>query len=62
MIALRGSSARSTSFACGVGPSAAAISTSTNRPRTSASGNRAVPALPRLAEPRSWNRRRRTSA
>ena len=33
VIALRGSSARSTSFACAVGPSAAAISTSTNHRR-----------------------------
>src|SRR5438876_12335283 len=40
----------------------AAIPTSTNRRRTWASWNRAVPALPRLAEPRSWNCRRRTSA
>jgi len=48
VIAPRGSSARSTSFACGVGPSAAAISTSTNRhptwaSRTPADGHRLEP-------------------
>jgi hypothetical protein len=62
VIALDGSPARSTFFACAVGPSVAAISTSTNRRRTSASENRAVPALPRPVEPRFWNCRRRTSA